>query len=364
MPICTNANIDASVNEAIDEHINTHVDETKAIASIANANNTKIDKTKCTQVRNRIKPKSDNENDCAKTKLPKAKATFSVNKGKKRSLNKQGRNATELKKPKIKEFESHDKQNLRKQFLYNPDQVVQNTEASHALRQPVLNFVPEGLVSVPTMGPLDTGTSSSAQEIPEGCHLPVLHGQASQEDLMHDTVLRTHELNHSKPELEVKQQTISDTNQHNSFNVSSQSLSPRLPTYDEALTFPSLEEYLRDNPMTDEIRKVLEFQPPISSENTLNGLLEESLPNHFSCPEQNIHKLADNSRDVLKVKLQAKLRTRNDYLPLDLHEVFTIDEGSRVSNQLYSFHSFGNNTPPYTYKQPKQPKPPDKLTCD
>ena len=73
--------------------------------------------------------------------------------------------------------------------------------------------------------------------------------------------------------------------------------------------------------MTKEIRKVLEFQPPISLEHTLN-----------------------------------------DYLPLDPHAVFTKDEGGKVSNQLYSFHSYGTNTPPYTYKQPKQPKPPDKLT--
>jgi len=93
-----------------------------------------------------------------------------------------------------------------------------------------------------------TETLSYSQEITTDSRLFVLPSQAScQEDLVHDNACETQQISSSK---------------HNetSTTVFLRFLDfSKLPTYEEAVTFPSLTEYLTNTPMTEEIRKVLDF---------------------------------------------------------------------------------------------------------
>ena len=83
-----------------------------------------------------------------------------------------------------------------------------------------------------------------SQEVTTDSRLFALPGQASQEDLIHDKAFKT-------------QQIASFKHNATSATIESAKAFPKLPTYEEALTFPSLTEYLTCSPMTDEIKKVL-----------------------------------------------------------------------------------------------------------
>ncbi|KAJ7384652.1 hypothetical protein OS493_020231 [Desmophyllum pertusum] len=133
---------------------------------------------------------------------------------------------------------------------------------------------------------------------------------------------------------------------------------PKLPTYEEALTLPSLEQYLKDNPMTEEIRKVLEFPTNISSVAKLPNVnvLDRSLQSSFDFPEQLVMNSAVNNRDIIKAKLRTKLGKRDRSVTLDPFQPCLTDVGSRISTKRCRI-----DTPPYTFFMPKQRKPPDKL---
>ena len=99
-------------------------------------------------------------------------------------------------------------------------------------------------------------------------------GQASQEDLIHDKAFKTQQITSFK---------------HNAARATVESAKafPKLPTYEEALTFPSLTEYLTNNPMTDKVKKVLDFAkhtPPKEAIATVCGA--NTPPYTFFVPKQ------------------------------------------------------------------------------
>lgn len=368
----------------IDENDNTHVDELKTNASIDDSTNAKLHKVKPAQERNngsisvnitKRKRKHTCFDDCTKaTKVKNTKFNswtsgnkndipcrkiVCVQQKENRSPNVQGSNVKDKKKHKIEK--GHNMQILAKQSLYNPDQVVHNEVAYSALSKHVLDLVPENLVSVniPMRRPLETETSSSAHEIQ--AELPVLNDQARQEHFMHAISCSKHDLDCFKAEHAVDDSSY-NTNHNNKDDISSLSDSPRLPTYDEALTFPTLEEYLKDNPMTDAIRKVLDFQPPISLERTFNSVSDRSQPSSLDFPEHNVHKPTANSRDVFKGDLQLQTKFNQRGSCVDPPKFLSNDKGSNISANSSGFEICETVTPPYTYLLPKQPKPPDKFT--
>ena len=385
MPIRTDANIDAGVNVTIDENESyTHVDETQTNTSIddsANANlinlkQVQVQKHDCTYAKIiKRKRKRDKTNDCPESTMVKTTKSspcikennndiscrnlFSVNQEERHFTNGQRSNAKEIQKNRFEE--GFDMLISENQSAYNPDQVVHNKVEYSALSQPVLDLVPENLVpvDVPTMGPLDIETSFSARKLPFEFSFPVLHGQTNQENLMHNISRSNHEVNRFKPELVIDitlDQSAYAASDNTPLNVHPLSGSPQLPTYEEALKFPTLGEYLKDNPITEEIRKVLDFKLRISMANKVSAVPNSSTPRSSDFSQRNVIQQATNSEG----KLQTKLSKRSDCVSLDSLDFLSRNSGNMMSNKSYSLDFCETTTPPYTYLLPKLPKPPDK----
>lgn len=172
------------------------------------------------------------------------------------------------------------------------------------------------------MSQLDSDVSSSQGFQPDS-PLPDLHGQVSREDLVQDTANTMQQFyspnQSAESEIALSDKVTYDTTQNHRSDEFQSTNFLKLPTYEEALTLPSLEQYLKDNPMTEEIRKVLEFPTNISSVAKLPNVnvLDRSLQSRFDFPEQLVMNSAVNTRDIIKAKLRTKLGKRDRSVSLD-----------------------------------------------
>ena len=243
MSIFTDGNINAGVTVTVDEYHSTYVDDLKRKQLYLKDVTTKnSDETirKRKHIEDVINKRSHN--------IPSAKLKATLKQKTSYPIVREEANEkifhTELK-------HALEQNKRSKQPLYNSDQVVQHVLSNSDLRSQDISGIlrTRNLDSetIPNVRTKKTETPSYSQEVTTDSRgLFALPGQASQEDLIYDKAFET-------------QQIASFKHNATSATLESAKAFPKLPSYEEALTFPSLTEYLTNNTMTDEIKRVLGF---------------------------------------------------------------------------------------------------------
>ena len=273
MPICTDGNINAGVTVTVDELESAYVDDLKRkqlhLKDVITTNSEEtIGKRK------RIEDVTNARNH--NTSTAKAKAVL---KPKRRYPILREETNEKVLHTKLEHAQEQNKRSIvSKQSLYNSDQVVQqvlpNSDLSSQTTSDIFKTRNLDSETIPNVHTRKTETPSYSQEVTTDSRLFALPGQASQEDLIHDKACKT-------------QQIASFKHNAKSATVESAKVIPKLPTYEEALTFPSLTEYLTNNPMTEDIRKVLDFAKHNPPKKAIATACETNTPPYtFFMPKQ------------------------------------------------------------------------------